>query len=242
MTSIEFDSAIPAYTPAHEPKWVQGMSFAPPTDGAARRTLNFAVAVAGIIATGPLMMLIAIVIKITSRGPALYTQPRVGLDRRMGRDSGNHRRQQDLGGRPFTIYKFRTMRPSSGSGEAQVWASPDDPRVTGIGRILRKYRLDELPQLFNVLRGDMNIVGPRPEQPRIFEKLRTEIERYQHRQCVLPGITGWAQINHHYDVSVEDAKRKVAYDLEYIARCSAIEDFKIMLRTLPVIAFKKGAW
>ena len=102
--------------------------------------------------------------------------------------------------------------------------------------------LDELPQLFNVLRGDMNVVGPRPEQPRIFQQLRSEIAQYQHRQRVLPGITGWAQINHHYDASVDDVKRKVAYDLEYIARCSAIEDLMIMLRTFPVIAFKKGAW
>jgi lipopolysaccharide/colanic/teichoic acid biosynthesis glycosyltransferase len=195
-----------------------------------------------LVLAGPAMLVIALVIKITSRGPAIYTQSRVGIDRRGAGDSGNHRRRQDLGGRPFTIYKFRTMRASPAAAEAQVWARPDDPRVTTVGRFLRKYRLDELPQLFNVLRGDMNIVGPRPEQPRIFQRLRTEIDGYHQRQRVLPGITGWAQINQHYDASVEDVKRKVAYDLEYIARCSAIEDFRIMLRTLPVIAFKKGAW
>jgi lipopolysaccharide/colanic/teichoic acid biosynthesis glycosyltransferase len=211
-------------------------------DSAARRALNLAVAAAGVVATAPLMLVIAFVIKITSRGPAIYTQPRVGIDRRAGRNGGNHRRTRDVGGRPFTIYKFRTMRASPVAAEAQVWASPDDPRVTAVGRFLRKYRLDELPQLFNVLRGDMNVVGPRPEQPRIFEKLRTEIDHYQHRQRVLPGITGWAQINHHYDSSVDDVKRKVAFDLEYIARCSAAEDCRIMLRTFPVIALKKGAW
>ena len=144
--------------------------------------------------------------------------------------------------RIFTIYKFRTMRASPAAADAQTWASPDDPRVTPVGRILRKYRLDELPQLFNVLRGDMNVVGPRPEQPNIFAGLRGQISHYEVRQRVLPGITGWAQINHHYDTSVDDVRRKIAYDLEYVAQCSASHDLKIMLRTLPVMLLKKGAW
>jgi lipopolysaccharide/colanic/teichoic acid biosynthesis glycosyltransferase len=200
------------------------------------------VATVGVILTAPLMLLIACLIKLTSRGPVIYSQSRVGVDRRTDEQLANHRRQHDIGGRPFTIFKFRTMHAAPASAEAQVWASPDDPRVTPVGRLLRKYRLDELPQLFNVLLGDMNIVGPRPEQPRIFQQLRSEIAYYHQRQRVLPGITGWAQINHHYDASVDDVKRKVAYDLEYIARCSAVEDLKIMLRTFPVIALKKGAW
>jgi lipopolysaccharide/colanic/teichoic acid biosynthesis glycosyltransferase len=129
-----------------------------------------------------------------------------------------------------------------GAPDAEVWARPDDPRVTPVGRILRLYRLDELPQLLNVLQGDMNIVGPRPEQPGIFVRLRQEIERYQERQRVPPGITGWAQINQHYDSSLEDVRRKVRYDLEYIARRSVLGDVKIMLRTLPVIVRKLGAW
>src|SRR6185312_3655925 len=118
------------------------------------------------------------------------------------------------------IYKFRTMA-AAGPGRdpaAEVWARPDDPRVTALGRLLRLYRLDELPQLLNVLRGDMNVVGPRPEQPTIFARLRDEIDRYQERQRVRPGITGWAQINQQYDSSVDDVRRKVQFDLEYIAR------------------------
>src|SRR5204862_4765752 len=127
-----------------------------------------------------------------------------------------------------------TMRAAPENGARQVWAVPDDDRVTPVGRVLRKFRLDELPQLINVLKGDMNIVGPRPEQPAIFVYLREQIEGYQRRQRVRPGITGWAQINLAYDQSVEDVRRKVALDLEYIHRQSALEDFKIMCRTLPV--------
>ena len=123
----------------------------------------------------------------------------------------------------------------------QVWASKDDPRITRVGQFLRKYRLDELPQLFNVLRGDMNVVGPRPEQPEIFGQLRTAVEQYVERQRVLPGITGWAQVNHRYDESVEDVQRKVALDLEYIRSRSAVADLKIMALTLPVMVGRRGA-
>jgi lipopolysaccharide/colanic/teichoic acid biosynthesis glycosyltransferase len=151
------------------------------------------------------------------------------------------RRRRDNGGRLFTIYKFRTMAVDD-EGEGEQWAKPDDPRVTPLGRFLRRYRLDELPQLFNVLLGDMNVVGPRPEQPEIFEDLKEEIEEYQERQCVLPGITGWAQVNHHYDRSLDDVRKKVAYDLEYIDRESALEDLRIMLLTLPAVMFKNGGW
>jgi lipopolysaccharide/colanic/teichoic acid biosynthesis glycosyltransferase len=124
----------------------------------------------------------------------------------------------------------------------QVWAQPRDPRVTRLGAVLRKYRLDELPQLFNVLKGDMNIVGPRPEQPKIFAELRDQIDRYPERQRVLPGITGWAQINQSYDQCLSDVRNKLNYDLEYIERESAVQDLLILLRTVPVIVFKKGAW
>jgi lipopolysaccharide/colanic/teichoic acid biosynthesis glycosyltransferase len=208
----------------------------------ARRALNIATALVGIVLTAPLMACIAVLVKVTSRGPVLYMQTRVGLDRRsFPPESSNGRRHRDHGGRPFTIYKFRTMRVQ-GNAAAQVWAQPDDPRVTSIGRVLRKYRLDELPQLFNVLRGDMNVVGPRPEQPKIFERLRQQIVGYEQRQRVRPGITGWAQINNHYDTSLDSVRLKVEYDLEYIARCSAIEDLRILIRTIPVVAFKRGAW
>ena len=215
----------------------------PGQSAASRRALNVTVAVAGLVLTAPVMLVIAVLIKLTSRGSVFYVQTRVGIDRRKpGEPPGNSRRSQDLGGRPFRIYKFRSMSNGAAHGRSgEVWARADDPRITPIGRILRLYRLDELPQLLNVLRGDMNVVGPRPEQPTIFARLRTEIERYQERQRVPPGITGWAQINQSYDSSVDDVRRKLAFDLEYIGRQSTLEDLRIMLRTLPVLLFKQGS-
>lgn len=206
-----------------------------------RRVLNIAVAVIGLIIASPLLLLIAVLIKVTSRGPVFFVQPRVGLDRRQDRpDNTNHRRRVDYGGKLFKIYKFRTMRVTEQA--PQVWAAQDDPRVTPVGRVLRKYRLDEIPQLINVLKGEMNIVGPRPEQPLIFSELRDQIDQYTRRQRVLPGITGWAQINQSYDCSVEDVKNKLQYDLEYIGRRSWWEDLRIMIRTFPVMIFRKGGW
>jgi lipopolysaccharide/colanic/teichoic acid biosynthesis glycosyltransferase len=188
------------------------------------------------------MLVIAALIKLTSRGPVLFAQTRVGLDRRLlTYAGGNTRRHIDQGGQPFTMYKFRTMRPA-GAGDPQTWAAPDDERVTPVGRVLRKLRLDELPQLFNVLMGDMNVVGPRPEQPTIFVYLREQIEGYQRRQRVRPGITGWAQVNQGYDTTVGDVRRKVGYDLEYIRRQSVFEDLRIMLRTAPVMLLRRGGW
>lgn len=205
------------------------------------RVLNVIVAVIGLILALPLMILIAILVKLSSPGPIFFTQPRVGLDsRRTWPGDTNHRRKIDYGGKIFRIYKFRTMRVAPAT--RQVWATPDDPRVTPIGRILRRYRLDELPQLINVLRGEMNVVGPRPEQPEIFMDLRNRIENYAWRQRVLPGITGWAQINLQYDRSLEDVERKLAFDLEYVARRSWREDLRIMLRTVPVILLRRGGW
>jgi lipopolysaccharide/colanic/teichoic acid biosynthesis glycosyltransferase len=208
-----------------------------------RRWLNTAVAMVGIVLTLPLMLVIAALIKLTSRGPVLFMQTRIGLDRRaLSRAGGNTRRHFDYGGRPFTMYKFRTMFVHQTSGGRQVWAEPDDARVTPFGRLLRKFRLDELPQLFNVLWGDMNVVGPRPEQPAIFILLREQIEGYQRRQRVRPGITGWAQINQGYDSSIDDVRRKVTYDLEYLRRQSVLEDARIMCRTVPVMVFQRGGW
>jgi lipopolysaccharide/colanic/teichoic acid biosynthesis glycosyltransferase len=213
-------------------------------DEGPRRALNVMVAAVGLVLTAPLMAAIALAIKITSRGPVFYTQSRIGIDRRArGVPPGNTRRLTDCGGKPFRIYKFRTMAPQTDARPVdEVWAKPDDPRVTPLGRILRLYRLDELPQLINVLRGDMNVVGPRPEQPTIFARLRDHIERYEDRQRVRPGITGWAQVNQRYDRSVDDVKTKVAFDLEYIRRQSLLEDLRIMARTLPVIVWRRGAW
>lgn len=201
------------------------------------RGLNIVIALIGLTLALPLILIIAVGVKLTSRGPVLFTQTRVGLNRRRAAD-----RQPDCGGKPFTMYKFRSMRVASDMGQAaQVWATADDPRITRFGRFLRLYRLDELPQLVNVLLGDMDIVGPRPEQPAIFARLRDQITGYQDRQRVRPGITGWAQINQHYDTSIEDVRRKLALDLDYIRRRSIREDLRIMLLTLPVMAGKFGA-
>ncbi len=207
------------------------------------RVLNVGVAGIALVLTSPILVAIAILIKLTSPGNVLYTQSRVGLDRRQRRPngtSGPSRRRRDAGGRLFRIYKFRTMVADSDTA-GQVWASNTDPRITRIGAVLRKYRLDELPQLWNVLKGDMNIVGPRPEQPDIFEDLREQVAAYQRRQRVLPGITGWAQVNHHYDQCIDDVRTKVRYDLEYIHRRSLVEDLRIMARTIPVMVGKKGS-
>lgn len=209
----------------------------------ARRVLNVVAAGVLLIASAPIMLVIALAIRLTSSDPVLFTQLRVGVDRRGDRPAGPlaHRRSVDFGGRLFRIYKFRTMTHPRKQETRQSWAKPDDPRITPLGRILRKSRLDELPQLLNVLKGEMNLVGPRPEQPEIFRELRREIPEYQGRQQVLPGITGWAQVNLHYDQSIADVRQKVALDLEYIHQQSAMEDLKIMLRTVPVMLFQKGS-
>jgi len=207
------------------------------------RGLNFVLALLALITLLPVMLFIALLVRLTSRGPVFYTQTRVGLDRREPLDaSKNHRRERDLGGEPFTIYKFRTMRVDAEHGSGAVWAQQQDPRVTAVGGLLRQYRLDELPQLLNVLRGEMNIVGPRPERPTIFAELREHIAEYPLRQRAKPGITGLAQINHHYDRSLDDVRTKVQYDLEYIRRQSVAEDLRIMLKTVPVILLRRGGW
>ncbi len=212
------------------------------------RALNVFVASVLLICTLPVWLLIAIAVKLTSRGPVLYRQRRVGLDqrtrddRRSGKRATAPRRAGDIGGKPFVIVKFRTMRIDAESGGRAVWASSQDHRLTPVGGFLRSCRLDELPQLLNVIRGDMNLVGPRPERPELFSDLREQVPRYQHRQRVRPGITGHAQVHLQYDTSVEDVKRKVQHDLEYIARRSVWEDLRIMLKTIPVILFRKGGW
>ena len=206
------------------------------------RVINVAAAATLLILATPLMIIITILIRLTSSGPVFYVQRRVGLNRRNGRREGFGRRRIDYGGELFWMHKFRTMYERPVKGHRQVWAEPDDPRITPIGRFLRKYRLDELPQLYNVLCGDMNLVGPRPEQPVIFSRLRTQIELYDERQRVRPGITGWAQVNQPYDRCIDDVRSKLKFDLEYIRRQSVLEDVRIMLLTVPVVILKRGAW
>ena len=227
----------------HAPRRRGARPSALPVSDVAHRVLMVTLALIGIILTLPLLVGVALAVRVSSRGPILFTQTRIGINRRRRRPPGDRYRETDCGGRPFTMFKFRTMQVSDAqAGSAQVWATPDDPRITRVGRVLRRYRLDELPQLFNVLLGDMDIVGPRPEQPAIFTQLRVQIPGYQERQRVRPGITGWAQINQHYDTSIEDVRRKLAYDLEYISRRSLTEDLRIMLRTVPALAGKCAGW
>jgi lipopolysaccharide/colanic/teichoic acid biosynthesis glycosyltransferase len=209
---------------------------------ALNRLLNVFIAILALIVLGPVMVLIALAVKVTSRGPVFYVQDRVGVDRRRrSLAPGEDRRKSNVGGRPFRILKFRSMREDAEAGTGAVWAAQHDPRVTPVGNFLRKTRLDELPQLINVVLGDMNIVGPRPERPSIFAELRENIDGYQLRQQARPGITGWAQINHAYDTSLDDVRVKIQLDLEYLARQSLAEDLKIMMRTLPVMIFKRGS-
>jgi dolichol-phosphate mannosyltransferase len=206
------------------------------------RALSLLSASLAFVITAPLMLVVAAVIRLTSPGPVIYSQTRVGLDSRgQSRNGKSDRRRMNYGGRPFKLFKFRTMYVNAERGQGAVWATPDDPRVTPIGRILRQYRLDELPQLINVIRGEMNLVGPRPERPQIVEQLSRQIDGYKNRHRVRPGITGWAQVNQHYDLALEDVRQKLAFDMEYIERRSAFEDLKIMLRTVPVIVSKRGA-
>lgn len=214
-----------------------------PRSETATRVFNVVVAVAMLVIAAPIMLLAALAIRLTSRGPILYMQERVGLDRRWTRTRAlNERRREDLGGAPFTIFKFRSMRVDAEANGQAVWAKQNDDRVTPIGRILRATRIDELPQLFNVLKGDMNIVGPRPERPSIFVRLREQIEEYPVRQRVRPGITGLAQVSNAYDQCLDDVRRKVAFDIAYMRRQSLGEDVLIMLRTIPVMLLRIGGW
>jgi len=171
----------------------------------------------------PLLLLVAFLIKVDSTGPVLYRQSRVGLH-----------------GRIFTMLKFRSMRVDA-EVAGPCWATDRDPRMTRIGAFIRATRLDEVPQLLNVLRGEMSLVGPRPERPHFVQQLAAIIPRYNERTHVLPGITGWAQINYPYGASVEDARAKLAFDLFYINNRALLLDLRILLRTIPVVLFRIGA-
>jgi lipopolysaccharide/colanic/teichoic acid biosynthesis glycosyltransferase len=256
MASEHVESTLPrsgaprASRPPSRPRWLRLVQ-EPETPLVPRsrwellsRGLNFSLALVSLLLLAPLMLLIALAVKLTSRGPILYSQTRIGLDRRWrGKAAAaDTRRAHDLGGRVFTIYKFRTMCVNAEHLSGAVWAAKEDPRVTPVGRLLRQYRLDELPQLFNVLVGDMNIVGPRPERPSIFAQLRTTIPNYDARQRVKPGITGLAQVNQQYDQCLSDVRRKLEYDLRYLNRQGFWEDIRIMLKTIPVVLFKRGGW
>jgi sugar transferase (PEP-CTERM system associated) len=189
-----------------------------------KRAIDLLLASVGFVLAAPFTLLTALAVYLDSDGPILYCQDRVG----------EH-------GQVFTVYKFRSMRVDAEKAGTPIWAKDQDERVTRIGRIIRKTRLDELPQLWNVLSGDMSFVGPRPERPFFVEQLAGEIPYYQQRHAVKPGVTGWAQIKYQYGSSVEDAMEKLRYDLYYIKHLSIALDLSIVFDTVKVIMFGKGA-
>jgi sugar transferase (PEP-CTERM system associated) len=188
-----------------------------------KRALDLAVGIVGIIVALPLMILVAISVRLESKGAVIYRQMRVGR-----RD------------KCFELVKFRSMCMDAEKASGVQWASENDPRVTRIGRFLRKYRLDEMPQFWNVIRGDMSFVGPRPERPHFVEDLRQRITYYDERHSVRPGLTGWAQVQYSYGSSVEDAYRKLEYDLFYLKNMSLTFDLAIILKTIKIVAGGHG--
>jgi exopolysaccharide biosynthesis polyprenyl glycosylphosphotransferase len=188
-----------------------------------RRLLSLAVSFLALVICLPFIPLIILAVRLSSPGPIFFSQTRVG------------RR-----GRPFTAYKFRTMRQDAEANGA-VWAAKDDPRVTPVGGFMRKTRLDEIPQLWNVLRGDMAFVGPRPERPEFVHWLSQEIPFYDLRHMIRPGITGWAQVRYQYGASLEETKRKLEYDLYYVKHQSIGLDLLIMFETIKTIILRRGA-
>ena len=183
-----------------------------------------AIAVVAAVIMSPVMLLVAGLVRLSSPGPALFRQQRVG--------------KNDV---VFTLYKFRSMYRDAEASSGAVWAKQDDPRMTPAGKWLRRLRLDELPQLFNVLRGEMSMVGPRPERPNLWPNWHNEIPYYRQRHCVKPGITGWAQINHKYGDTIEDTITKLEYDLYYIKNLAPALDAFIMFHTAKVMLLWRGS-
>jgi sugar transferase (PEP-CTERM system associated) len=191
---------------------------------ALKRTFDLVVASVGLLLAAPVMAIVAVLVRLTSPGPALYSQRRVGKD-----------------GVEFTIYKFRSMRADAEAKTGAVWATAGDPRVTTFGRFLRRSRLDELPQLWNVVIGDMSFVGPRPERPEFVADLTRQIPFYGQRHVVRPGLTGWAQVRHSYGASVEDALQKLQYDLFYVKHMSPAFDLLIVFETVKTVLVRVGS-
>jgi sugar transferase (PEP-CTERM system associated) len=189
-----------------------------------KRGIDVCVSLTLLLLTLPLMVLTALLIRLDSPGPILYRQQRTGLH-----------------GKPFTLLKFRSMTVDAEHGGKPRWASQQDPRITRVGGFIRPMRIDELPQLINVLRGEMSMIGPRPERPHFVEQLARVIPLYSERSYVKPGITGWAQVNYPYGASVEDARQKLSYDLYYVKNRSLLLDLLILLATVRVILFREGA-
>jgi len=188
-----------------------------------KRALDIAFAGVGLLLALPIVLLVALAVRLSSRGPAMYHQERVGQY-----------------GRVFVLHKFRSMRVDAEKDTGAVWAKSNDDRVTSIGNFIRRTRLDELPQLWNVLRGDMSLVGPRPERPQFVSSLTREIPYYGQRHSVRPGVTGWAQVRYAYGASVEDALEKLQYDLFYIKNRTLSLDLFIIAKTVKTVLMRKG--
>ena len=188
-----------------------------------KRLLDFILSSVAIISLVPFSILVGIIIKLTSKGPIIYSQERLGYS-----------------GLPYNIYKFRSMVVDAEDESGPVWALDNDPRITSVGKILRKYRIDELPQLINVFLGQMSLVGPRPERPYFIEKLKEKFPLYERRFRVRPGITGWSQIKHPSDLKEEDVRQKLRYDFYYIENLSFNLDLKILINTIVVVLSGRG--
>jgi len=217
-----------------------------------KRALDVALSLGGLMLTAPAMALAALIIKGTSPGPVFYRQERIGINRRnrdrrgLGARNDADRRRRDRRvlvnfGRPFTIYKFRTMVVDAERGTPPMWAKERDPRITGVGRVLRKTRIDEVPQFLNVLRGEMSLVGPRPERAYFIGRIEKDLPEFQLRLRTKPGITGLAQVHLGYTHTDDGLRDKLHLDLEYIRRLSFWTDFKILCRTIFVVFTGKGA-
>jgi len=200
------------------------MAFIRRTYGIIKRIFDSMAALAGAVILSPFLLLTALLVKCTSKGPALYSQVRVGK-----------------GGLLFKIYKFRTMKEDAEKETGPIWSPENDARLTLIGGFLRKTHIDELPQLINIFKGEMSLIGPRPERPVFVERFKEEIQGYENRLRVKPGITGLAQVWHRYDETIEDVKKKLKYDLLYIKKMCLWDDFSIALRTCRVILTGEGA-
>lgn len=194
-----------------------------PVKSAFREGVHRLLALAGLVLSLPIAILAVVLIKLESRGPVFYKQERVGRN-----------------GRVFHVIKFRSMRLDAEADGTPIWASRDDERITRVGRIIRKLRIDEVPQFWNILKGEMNFVGPRPERPHFVHQLAKEISYYEHRHLVAPGLTGWAQIKYPYGASVGDAIQKLQYDLYYIKNQSLTLDLVIVFETIKTVLFGKG--
>jgi len=200
------------------------LSFVRRTYMAMKRGVDIVLSVVAILLLSPLFLITAILIKLTSKGPIFYFQERVGKD-----------------GELFNMFKFRTMKVDAEKGTGAVWAKKNDPRLIPIGGFLRKAHIDEIPQFINVLRGEMSVVGPRPERPVFVEQLKEQIPDYEKRLEVKPGITGLAQVWHRYDETIEDVRKKIKYDLLYIKKVCLWTDVMILLRTVRVVVTGEGA-